>query len=346
MLLRQISRHLRASYKQLCPCRVPLLGPNHFSDISPNKPLINPAIEKGFKFDNNNDRATAIKNMKYSFLFLGLSFTTIGGYIIMEYGKPPRNDFGEVIEDEYSHLPMWQQYLYRASKEVQKFAVFIQEPSRDKLLPDPLPYPYYQPPYTLVLEFTDVLAHPEWTYQTGWRFKKRPGVDYFLENLAGLYEIVVYTSEPGMTIFPVIEALDSKGLISYKLVRDSTHFIEGHHVKNLNKLNRDLDKVIMIDWNSDSVKFNRDNHFVLNRWLGADEDSTLYELTGFLRAIAQTDIQDVREVIKFYKQFDDPLTVFKQKQAELLEAQQKRQEKSGGGAQPHEAVKRVFSTIL
>lgn len=39
----------------------------------------------------------------------------------------------------------------------------IKEPSRDKLLPDPLKYPYIQPPYTLVLELTDLLVHPEWT---------------------------------------------------------------------------------------------------------------------------------------------------------------------------------------
>jgi len=36
-------------------------------------------------------------------------------------------------------------------------------------------------------------------YQTGWRFKKRPGVDYFLEQVAPpLYEIVIYTAENGM----------------------------------------------------------------------------------------------------------------------------------------------------
>lgn len=39
----------------------------------------------------------------------------------------------------------------------------IREPSRDKLLPDPLTWPYTQPPYTLVLEMTDVLVHPDWT---------------------------------------------------------------------------------------------------------------------------------------------------------------------------------------
>lgn len=39
----------------------------------------------------------------------------------------------------------------------------IQEPSSLKLLPDVLKEPYYQPPYTLVLEMTGVLVHPDWT---------------------------------------------------------------------------------------------------------------------------------------------------------------------------------------
>jgi import inner membrane translocase subunit TIM50 len=38
-------------------------------------------------------------------------------------------------------------------------------------------------------------------YQTGWRFKKRPGVDQFLETVASpQFEIVIYTAEQGMVI--------------------------------------------------------------------------------------------------------------------------------------------------
>lgn len=43
------------------------------------------------------------------------------------------------------------------------FFQMIIEPTSPKLLPDPLKEPYYQPPYTLVLELTDVLLHPEWS---------------------------------------------------------------------------------------------------------------------------------------------------------------------------------------
>jgi hypothetical protein len=43
------------------------------------------------------------------------------------------------------------------------FLQMIQDPSSEKLLPDPLKEPWYQPPYTLVLEMTGVLVHPDWT---------------------------------------------------------------------------------------------------------------------------------------------------------------------------------------
>lgn len=99
-----------------------------------------------------------------------------------------------------------------------------------------------------------------------------------------MYEIVIYTAEQGITVFPIIEALDPKNIISYKLVRDATHFVDGVHVKNLDKLNRDLTKVIVIDWNMDSVKFHPDNVFHVPRWSGNDDDTTLLDLAAFLKS--------------------------------------------------------------
>ena len=122
------------------------------------------------------------------------------------------------------------------------------------------------------------------TYQTGWRFKKRPGVDQFLEQLGRLFEIVVYTADHGMTVFPVLDALDPNGFIMYRLVRDATHFVDGHHVKSLDKLNRDLSKVIVIDWDPHSTKFHPENAFNIPRWNGNDDDTTLFDLTAFLKS--------------------------------------------------------------
>lgn len=185
--------------------------------------------------------------------------------------------------------------------------------------------------------------HPDWTYATGWRFKKRPGVDYFLQELGRIFEIVVYTADHGLTVFPVLDALDPNGFIMYRLVRDgeksmeivklllilietpynylATHFVDGHHVKSLDRLNRDLSKVIVIDWNPHSTKFHPENSFNLQRWDGDDGDTTLFDLTAFLKsklvhlrgywtnsqyvslisAVVTADVDDVREVMTYYK---------------------------------------------
>lgn len=230
-------------------------------------------------------RESSWRTMKYTLIVFGVTFICIGGYLIIELGKPEVDENGNRVRDEFSDMPVWKQYICRTLRELDYYKKMIKEPSREKLLPDPMKYPYYQPPYTLVLELTDVLVHPDWTYRTGWRFKKRPGIDHFLESLNGVYEIVIYTAEQGMTVFPIIEALDPKNIISYKLVRDATHFVDGHHVKNLDRLNRDLKRVIVIDWNTDSVKFNPDNLFHVDRWSGNDEDTTLIDLAAFLKSM-------------------------------------------------------------
>jgi len=289
-------------------------------------------------------REASWRTMKYTLIIFGVSITSLGLYLVIELGKPVVGDDGQVITDEYSHMPTWKQYLYRTVKELDYYKRLIREPSRDKLLPDVMKYPYYQPPYTLVLELTDVLVHPDWTYKTGWRFKKRPGIEHFLENLNGLYEIVIYTAEQGMTVFPIIDALDPKNIIAYKLVRDATHFVDGHHVKNLDKLNRDLSKVIVIDWNLDSVKFHPENVFHVARWSGADEDTTLIDLAAFLRTIASSEIEDVREVLKYYSNFDDPLATFRDKQKKLLEQQEAEREARSSQAAP--AIKRWSPSIF
>lgn len=179
----------------------------------------------------------------YSFAIFGGGGVACGLWGIYEFGKPEVDSDGQPIEDEFSNKPLAQQYLQRMWKSLHYYQKMIQEPSREKLLPDPLKHPYIQPRYTLVLEMKDVLVHPDWTYQTGWRFKKRPGVDYFLQECAKHFEIVVFTAEQGMTVFPILDALDPNGYIMYRLVRDATHFVDGHHVKNLDNLNRDLRRV-------------------------------------------------------------------------------------------------------
>ncbi|XP_054288817.1 mitochondrial import inner membrane translocase subunit TIM50-C-like [Macrosteles quadrilineatus] len=272
-------------------------------------------------------REQSWRTMKLSLIAMGSSIVLLGGYIIISFGAPLQNEDGSFEEDEFSRLPTVSQYLKRAYRNSSLYLKMIQEPSRKKLLPDPVTYPYIQPPYTLVLEMTDLLVHPEWTYSTGWRFKKRPGVDQFLEQVAPpLFETVIYTAEPGMIAFPILATLDSKGSIMYRLFRDATDYIDGHHVKNLDCLNRDLKRVIVVDWNPDSVKLHRANTLLIPQWKGDVDDTSLIELAAFLRTIADNQVDDVRDVLLHYSQYDDPLETFKERQIKLLEESKKLEE--------------------
>ena len=276
--------------------------------------------EEDFK---ENEKAW--KRMKLGFAIFGGSGVALAIWSVYEFGKPEVDTDGQKIDDEFSNQPFIQQYLQRMWKSMNYYQKMIQEPSREKLLPDPLKAPYIQPPYTLVLEMKDVLVHPDWTYQTGWRFKKRPGVDNFLQECAKYFEIVVFTAEQGMTVFPILDALDPNGYIMYRLVRDATHFVDGHHVKNLDNLNRDLKKVIVIDWNSNSTKLHPENTFNIARWVGNDDDTQLYDLVSFLKTLATADVDDVREVLIYYRQFDDPIEQFRENQRKLLEQMQQKE---------------------
>ncbi|KAK0161852.1 hypothetical protein PV327_008259 [Microctonus hyperodae] len=269
--------------------------------------------------EDRKQREQSWKMMKISFIIFGVSLGAMGGMFIYDISRPVYDENGDLVEDEFSHLPFFQQLWKRLYRELTYYKKLVQEPSREKLLPDPLKYPYIQPPYTLVLEMTDVLVHPDWTYQTGWRFKKRPGVDQFLEALAPpQFEIVIYTAESGMSAFPILDSLDPNGYIMYRLVRDATRFVDGHHVKDLDAINRDLKKVIVVDWNANSVKFHPDNALKLPRWNGNDDDTTLYDLAAFLKTIHATSVDDVRDVLSYYRQFDNPLEVFRENQRKLL----------------------------
>jgi len=83
--------------------------------------------------------------------------------VLFSSGTPLRDDEGQEIKDEFSDLGFISQYYHRCVSELSNYITALKEPSREKLLPDPVKMPYYQPPYTLLLEITGVLVHPEWT---------------------------------------------------------------------------------------------------------------------------------------------------------------------------------------
>uniref|UniRef100_H3D0S5 Mitochondrial import inner membrane translocase subunit TIM50 n=1 Tax=Tetraodon nigroviridis TaxID=99883 RepID=H3D0S5_TETNG len=251
----------------------------------------------------------------------------VGGAVgvVYVFGSSSVDEQGNQIPDEFDKEPPVVQQVKRTYKYFKDYRQMIIEPTSPKLLPDPLREPYYQPPYTLVLELTDVLLHPEWSLSTGWRFKKRPGIDYLFQQLAPLYEIVIFTSETGLTAYPLIDSIDPQGFVMYRLFRDATRYMEGHHVKDVSCLNRDTSKVIVVDCKREAFSLQPFNGLALRRWDGNSEDRTLYDLASFLKTIALSGVDDVRSVLENYALEEDPIEAFKRRQAQLAQQQEEEQ---------------------
>ncbi|KAK2568684.1 Mitochondrial import inner membrane translocase subunit TIM50 [Acropora cervicornis] len=251
-----------------------------------------------------------------SWLIFGAGCVAVATGAIIYVGWP------EYEEDNSKHpykneaLPL--QFIYRTRDKIWDFYEMFAEPSSKMLLPEPLQEPFYQPPYTLVLELKDVLR------KSGWRFRKRPGVDAFLNQLGPpLFEVVIYTHEAGFSASQVVDGLDPNGMIMYRLFRDATRYYEGTHVK-----------VIMIDCDEKAASENSRNAIVLKKWEGDPSDRTLFDLIPFLQTIATSNVEDIRAVLDFYRQEDDILEAFKRNQKRLREAEEARRnqqnQKHGG----------------
>jgi import inner membrane translocase subunit TIM50 len=268
------------------------------------------------------------KWQKYGYLFLGL---TMGGSLIANavlFSMPDQDEQGNEIEDEYSSLPFPSQNYNRLKNKVFTTKKAIEEPFSDKLLPDPLEPPYYQPKYTIVVELTGLLVHSNWTHKHGWRFQKRPGLDMFLSQLGfPNFELVVWTVENSMTFFPILQAMDpEQRSIMYRLFRDATNYKNGVHIKELSTLNRDLKKVIVIDWNKEHVQHNPDNALIMKKWEGDNTDRSLIGLAQLIHEIKDSEIDDVRDVLTYYRQFEDPIEAFRENQRKLEEETRNQEE--------------------
>uniref|UniRef100_A0A0N4ZYA4 Mitochondrial import inner membrane translocase subunit TIM50 n=1 Tax=Parastrongyloides trichosuri TaxID=131310 RepID=A0A0N4ZYA4_PARTI len=254
-----------------------------------------------------------------------------------------RDESGNVIKDKYSGqilAPLWR--LLDSLNNVKKIAF---EPSREKLLPDPLQYPYLQPKYTLVIEMKNILLHPEWTYKTGYRFKKRPAIEYFLDVVGyPNFEVVIYTSESNISAPPILDQLDPNQKIMYRLYRDCTLYEDGHNRKDLSRLNRDLSKVIYIDYDPESFKLHPENVLRVPKWEGDMEDTSLIDLAELLKTILESDVDDVRPTLQYYSQYDDPAKEFKRRAYYL--AQQKAESQSQEKESTYGALKRYSGTLF
>lgn len=78
--------------------------------------------------------------------------------------------------------------------------------------------------------------------------KKRPHLQTFLERVAQIFEIVVFTASQSIYAKQLLDILDPEGkLISRRAYRESCLFSDGSYTKDLTVLGVDLAKIVIID---------------------------------------------------------------------------------------------------
>ncbi|KAH7336576.1 hypothetical protein BKA65DRAFT_402558 [Rhexocercosporidium sp. MPI-PUGE-AT-0058] len=211
---------------------------------------------------------------------------------------------------------------------------YYNEPAFRKLLPDP--DPIFERPYTLVLSLEDLLIHSEWTREHGWRMAKRPGVDYFLRYLSQYYELVIFTSQPWAMAEPIIRKLDPFHIVTWPLFREATRYENGEYIKDLEYLNRDLSKVIILDTKAAHVQKQPENAIVLKPWEGNVQDKELVSLIPFLEYIHTMAYSDVRKAIASFEgqhiptEFARREAIARKKFQEQVEEEKKKRPKHSG----------------
>ncbi|KAK9052078.1 hypothetical protein SSX86_028706 [Deinandra increscens subsp. villosa] len=176
------------------------------------------------------------------------------------------------------------------------------EPVSEMLLPDL--HPQEQHVFTLVLDLNETLLYSDWKRDRGWRTFKRPGVDDFLEHLAQFYEIIVYSDQQAMYVDPIVDRLDEKHCIRYRLSRAATRYQDGKHYRDLSKLNRDPSRILYVSGNALESCLQPENCVAIKPWKCEAEDTKLLDLIPFLEYVARHRPADIRPVLASYQGHD------------------------------------------
>jgi len=122
---------------------------------------------------------------------------------------------------------------------------------------------------------------------------KRPGLDKFLQYASEHYELFAYTAGLEEYARPLLDWLDPKGTIFRgRLYRDSCLFMRGYYLKDLQKLNRPLQRIVLVDNNAFCFLPQLSNGVPISSWYDDANDTALTVLTTFLDRIR--DEKDVR----------------------------------------------------
>ena len=118
---------------------------------------------------------------------------------------------------------------------------------------------------------------------------KRPRVDDFMKAVGEKFEVVIFTASLSKYADPVIDLLDKHRVCKHRLFREHCTSHKGNYVKDLLRIGRPIQDIIIIDNSPASYAFQPENAVPIESWFDDPQDLQLMELMGLLNELAKVD---------------------------------------------------------
>ena len=132
--------------------------------------------------------------------------------------------------------------------------------------------------------------------------KFRPGLLKFLSKIKKYYEIIVFTSGTKEYADQIIDVIENdEKFFDFRLYREHTLFYNNEFIKDISRIGRPLDKIIIVDNLPQNFRLQKENGIEIKSFFGDDNnDKALVSLGNILKKIANR-FNDTRNGILEYK---------------------------------------------
>lgn len=162
----------------------------------------------------------------------------------------------------------------------------------EKFLPDEV-----FPRKILVLNFNGTLVSKHVEFGKGVIVKLRPGIKEFINEFVKHYEIVIFSDDDTQSIMEMAQKINPN--LQWVFGREFFSLHNNKMVKNLDYLNRNLSKIVVVDKSKDLVPLHIDNTLVIPEFIDDSSDNWLKKLTPLLHHLAKPEVRDIRkEIVK------------------------------------------------
>ena len=183
-------------------------------------------------------------------------------------------------------------------------SIFLLKNTNFKPVPNPYVRTKNNKEFSLVLDLDETLIHfkPQNNGEDGGILRARPGIYKFLDEVGKYYELIVFTTATQDYADELIDAIEEdKIYFEHRFYREHATIIDNDFVKDLSRIGRPLDKIIIIDNMPQNFRLQKENGIIIKAFWGEDNsDTALIELIPILVNIAKEG-GDVRNGLVKYK---------------------------------------------